>query len=139
MDGTEILELKKQYEEVLKALESDPENGELLEMKTELLELISLNDEVNELEQVENPNLIPNNALNKELNGIRVGDKVMAQWEVDKLYYKAVVNNISDDNTKFVLTFLGYGKYLFKRLFFFLYYLLKTFTFFVSLIKVTPN
>ena len=110
MDGTELLELKKQYEEVLKALELDPENEEFLEMKKDLLELISLNDEVQELEKVENPNIIPSNGILKELNGIKVGDNVMAQWEVDKLYYKAVVNNISDDNTKFVLTFLGYGK-----------------------------
>ena len=117
-DIGEVEELKKQREELEAALKEDPENEELLKMKEEVEELVKLAEEVEQLEEAKGGEEQVGGEKVRELNGIKVGEKVMALWEVDKVYYKAVVDSITEDNTKFAVTFLGYGLFSSKNIFF---------------------
>lgn len=115
---------KLQLQQVEAALTTDPENEELLKLKTDLEEVIELTQdlirtqqsETREGEQYEDDE---DNEFQEEEEYSpeetetpkrlwKVGDKCMAIWGRDGQYYEAIINEITKDGDEVSVTFDGY-------------------------------
>lgn len=89
-----------QLQQVLAALESDPENAELLEMKSELEEVIRLTKELmtpastSKSDHSEQDHSATDSFISYRF---RAGDKVQAPWSEDGLYYEATIDDVTSD------------------------------------------
>lgn len=96
-----------QLQQVLAALEADPGNAELIEMKAELEEVIRLTKEL----------MAPKSGVAADCPSdspasyrFRAGDKVQAPWSEDGLYYEATIDDVTSDGqctVSFSATSLG--------------------------------
>lgn len=111
--GQSLHTYKVQLEQVEAALTSDPSNAELLKLKGDLLEVITLTEN---LIDTQGSSSAAGAGLNsegssKESGAIRawkVGDKCMAVWSEDSQWYDAVIDAITDDGLV-AITFDGFG------------------------------
>jgi survival-of-motor-neuron-related-splicing factor 30 len=87
-----------QLQQVLVALASNPEDEELLKLKTDLEEVIAL---TKELMTPLNPTLgqgqPSQNSSQSSSHSYKGGDKVLAPWSVDGLYYEARIDDVTSD------------------------------------------
>ena len=80
-----------QLQQVLAALETDPENAELREMREELEEVIRLTKELM------TPATRSAAAAESAGQRFRAGDKVEAPWSEDGMYYEATIDDVMSD------------------------------------------
>lgn len=89
-----------QLQQVLAALETDPDNAELLEMKSELEEVIRLTKELmtpastSKSDHSEQDHAATDSFISYRF---RAGDKVQAPWSEDGLYYEATIDDVTSD------------------------------------------
>ena len=84
-----------QLQQVLAALEADPENAELLEMRSELEEVIRLTKEL--LAPTGRSAASSDGPSSAASHRFKAGDKVQAPWSVDGLYYEATIEDVMSD------------------------------------------
>lgn len=107
--GSDMSQLKEnlaQYEaqlhQVEAALTNDPENAELLKLKSDLNDVIKLTKDLMEL--------TPQQRRKKSLAfEWKTGDLCKAIWSDNGKHYNAVIDMISDDGQTCTVTFDGYG------------------------------
>jgi survival-of-motor-neuron-related-splicing factor 30 len=86
-----------QLQQVLAALEADPENAELQEMRDELEEVIRLTKEL--MTPAAGRSVASADPSGGPSGGyrFRAGDKVQAPWSENGMYYEAVVDDVMSD------------------------------------------
>jgi len=100
VDST-LLEYQIQLEQVEIALKTEPQNEELLRLKTDLLEVITLTKELIEVESddVTEANKKNSSQAQKCNYNWRSGQKCMAIWRVDGKHYPATLDQVLEDGT----------------------------------------
>jgi survival-of-motor-neuron-related-splicing factor 30 len=112
----ELADYRYQIEQIEASLESDPQNSELLKLKSDLEELISL---TSQFETVQSPATPTKKAEKKEddkpsspaaslYQQYSVGQEVMAKYQGDGKYYKAKVSNVGGSGVVYSVIFSGY-------------------------------
>ncbi|CAG8484157.1 3378_t:CDS:2 [Scutellospora calospora] len=125
MNSEEIAQYQYQLDQVNLALKNDPENSELLKLKTDLTELISLTSTIIDQETVpptpkRSPSSISpkNNStpITPNLNSIlsftkplQVGDSCLARWSGDGQFYPAQITAIGGGDQVFSVVFKGFN------------------------------
>lgn len=84
-----------QLQQVLSALENDPENAEMLQLKFDLEEVIKLTKDLMGPSLPSAGHSSGKSASHKIV--YRAGDRVLAPYSEDGLYYEAVVDDITSD------------------------------------------
>ncbi|ROT64477.1 survival of motor neuron-related-splicing factor 30 [Penaeus vannamei] len=111
--GASLHTYKVQLEQVEAALTSDPNNAELLKLKGDLQEVITLTRNLIDAQA----NSATTNAgqsteepvtTSGAVKAWKVGDKCLAVWSEDSQWYDAVIDAITDDGLVAV-SFEGYG------------------------------
>lgn len=112
-----------QLQQVEAALLTDPENEELLKLKQDLEEVIELTKDLIKTQENESASshhstsndddvtatlLAAEQSVVSERRGFgwRVGDKCLAKWKTDGIYYEALIEEVNDDELK--VKFDGY-------------------------------
>lgn len=113
---SELEQYQIQLDQVELALTQDPEDEELLALKKDLLEVISLSQElendkehkkVSKAEERKERKLTEKERL---LDGFQEGQKVLAPWSKDGHYYHAVIDEMLPGSTTVAITFPEYGE-----------------------------
>src|SRR2546426_60308 len=84
-----------QLQQVMVALASDPKDEELLKLKTDLEEVIELTKEL--MGPLDSGPSHAQEASQSTFHSFRAGEKVLAPWSVDGLYYEARVDDVTSD------------------------------------------
>jgi len=100
---TNLTEYRAQLRQVEAALTTDPSNEELMKLKQDLEEVITLTLDLLKVNE--------KGVVNEAAAGIqwKVGDKCQAVWSQDGSYYDAIIDSISDDLTTCTVSFDKYG------------------------------
>ncbi|KAJ2957168.1 hypothetical protein NQZ79_g7061 [Umbelopsis isabellina] len=115
----ELADYRYQLEQIEASLESDPQNSELLKLKSDLEELISL---TSQFETVQSSPATPTkkSEVNQKVEEkpassaaplyqqYSVGQEVMAKYQADGKYYKAKVSNVGGSGVVYSVIFSGY-------------------------------
>lgn len=89
-----------QLQQVVAALESDANNEELLKLKNDLEEVVALTKEL--MGPIPSQSSSSSGSANVSSSqsssySFRAGDKVLAPWSVDGLYYEARIDDVTSD------------------------------------------
>jgi survival-of-motor-neuron-related-splicing factor 30 len=122
MNADELAQYQYQLDQVNLALKSEPENHELLKLKTDLTELINLTNSIIDQEVTLSPsktsisprtNSIPTTPTSISIptftKPIQVGDSCLARWSGDGQFYQAQVTAIGGGDQIFSVIFKGYN------------------------------
>lgn len=111
----ELKNCSLQLQQVEVALLADPENIELLKLKNDLHEIISLSrDLINAQEEgIKKSSYVVSSSATDDINAANqsirpskiwnVGDKCSAKWNKDGVYYAATIENINDSGEVMVI------------------------------------
>lgn len=113
---------KLQLQQVEAALTTDPENQELLKLKIDLQEVISLTKDLIRTyhEEQEKKKSEPGAPCNKREEGEsssnqtkdwKIGDRCLAIWSQDGLYYDATVGEVNPEREEVTVLFDSYQQY----------------------------
>ncbi|XP_070534964.1 survival of motor neuron-related-splicing factor 30-like [Ptychodera flava] len=95
-----------QLQQVEAALTNDPENEELLKLKTDLQEVIQLTEDL--LAAKPSVSEVNDDESTTSRPAWHVGDTCQAVYSIDGLYYNAIIDDIND-NGEVTVTFDEYG------------------------------
>ncbi|CAG8498494.1 10679_t:CDS:2 [Paraglomus occultum] len=129
MDVDELAQYQNQLDKVDNALQSDPENIELLKLKQDLTELINLTSDLIDAAEPNSPKKSPSNTTSPKSQSlsspttptsatssipvftrpIQVGDTCLARWSGDGQFYPATVTAIGGGDQVFSVVFKGYN------------------------------
>ncbi|CAG8509759.1 15663_t:CDS:2 [Dentiscutata erythropus] len=126
MNADELAQYQYQLDQVNLALKNDPENLELLKLKTDLTELISLTTTIIDQETVPptpkrspssispKTNSTPTTPTSNPILGLskplQVGDSCLARWSGDGQFYPATITAIGGGDQVFSVIFKGQKK-----------------------------
>ncbi|CAG8804898.1 30289_t:CDS:2 [Gigaspora margarita] len=126
MNADELAQYQYQLDQVNLALKNDPENSELLKLKTDLTELISLTTTIIDQETVSptpkkspssispKTNSAPTTPTSNSILGLakplQVGDSCLARWSGDGQFYPAQITAIGGGDQVFSVVFKGQKK-----------------------------
>ncbi|KAI5640533.1 survival of motor neuron-related-splicing factor 30 [Phthorimaea operculella] len=122
MAAEDLRNYNLQLQQVEAALLTDPQNEELLKLKADLEEVIELTKDLIKTQEGESkvPNihgssydddvtaslLAAESSIEREAAQWRVGEKCLAKWRADGMFYEALIEEVSDDSLK--VKFDGY-------------------------------
>src|ERR1051325_4404931 len=124
MNSEELAQYQYQLDQVNLALKSEPENPELLKLKTDLTELINLTNTIIDQEVTLSPkrstsisprtNSTPTTPTSTSIptftKPLQVGDSCLARWSGDGQFYQAQITAIGGGDQVFSVVFKGYNK-----------------------------
>ncbi|GBC12010.2 survival of motor neuron-related-splicing factor 30 [Rhizophagus irregularis DAOM 181602=DAOM 197198] len=116
MNAEELAQYQYQLDQVNLALKSEPENSELLKLKTDLTELINLTNTIIDQEVTLSPSKRSASSISPRTNStpttptsfsiptftkpLQVGDSCLARWSGDGQFYQAQITAIGEKNKK---------------------------------------
>ncbi|SRR6266542_3596962 len=125
MNADELAQYQYQLDQVNLALKSEPENSELLKLKTDLTELINLTTTIIDQEVILSPSKRSASSVSPRTNStpttptstsiptftkpLQVGDSCLARWSGDGQFYQAQITAIGGDHQVFSVVFKGYN------------------------------
>ncbi|CAG8439905.1 7382_t:CDS:2 [Ambispora gerdemannii] len=129
MNTEELVQYQYQLDQVNLALQTDPENNDLLKLKTDLTELISLTSALVQNEVSQSPNKHTKSPISPKGNTstpttpngssssgvplftkpLQVGDTCLARWSGDGDFYPAQITAIGGGDQVFSVIFKGYN------------------------------
>ncbi|CAG8524279.1 15558_t:CDS:1 [Acaulospora colombiana] len=123
MNVDEIAQYKYQLDQVNLALKNEPENSELLKLKTDLTELINLTSAIIEQEVSQTikksthsspkANSTPTTPISATITSfskpLQVGDNCLARWSGDGSFYPAQITAIGGGDQVFSVVFKGFN------------------------------
>ncbi|XP_028406005.1 survival of motor neuron-related-splicing factor 30-like [Dendronephthya gigantea] len=111
-----LVNYKAQLQQVEAALTTEPDNEELIKLKTDLEEVIALTSDLVQLNEGSSSSTgkeskePPGKATSSKLSsGWKEGDSCQAIWSEDGRYYDATVDRISDDGVTCTVTLEPFG------------------------------
>ncbi|CAI2185551.1 15433_t:CDS:2 [Funneliformis geosporum] len=121
MNSEEIAQYQYQLDQVNLALKSEPENSELLKLKTDLTEFITLTTTLIDQEVTLSPSKRSTSSVSPRNNStpttptltslptftkpLQVGDSCLARWSGDGQFYQAQITAIGGGNQVFSVVF----------------------------------
>ncbi|CAG8724283.1 3737_t:CDS:2 [Rhizophagus irregularis] len=125
MNAEELAQYQYQLDQVNLALKSEPENSELLKLKTDLTELINLTNTIIDQEVTLSPSKRSASSISPRTNStpttptsfsiptftkpLQVGDSCLARWSGDGQFYQAQITAIGGGDQVFSVVFKGYN------------------------------
>ncbi|RKP16806.1 hypothetical protein ROZALSC1DRAFT_31336 [Rozella allomycis CSF55] len=97
-----------QLDQVSKSLELDPDNAELLDLKTSLLQVIELTKQLLPSAPKENSSSVPRENKKIKNADFKVGDIIEARYSADGRWYEATIQTMAADRSIFTVLFNGY-------------------------------